>query len=60
MVKTVNVKKPQKTGAGQNSLVVQWLGLSAFTVGIWIQSLVRKLRSCKPCGRAKKLKCFKK
>ena len=27
-----------------NSLVVQWLGLSAFTAGGWVQSLVRELR----------------
>ena len=43
-----------KTGAGRvptsledifgNSLVVQWLGLSAFTAGGWVQSLVRELR----------------
>ena len=28
--------------------MVQWLGLSAFIGGAWVQSLVRKLRSCKP------------
>jgi len=26
------------------SLAVQWLGLRAFTVGAWVQSLVRELR----------------
>ena len=28
--------------------MVQWLGLSAFIAGAWVQSLVRKLRSSKP------------
>ena len=37
-----------------NSLAVQWLGLGAFTAGAQVQSLVGKLRSCKPCGMAKK------
>ena len=37
-----------------SSLVVQWLGLGTFTVVAWVQSLVRELRSCKPCGSAKK------
>ena len=31
----------------ENSLVVQWLGLSAFTAGAQVQSLVRELRSRK-------------
>ena len=31
-----------------NSLAVQCLGLSAFTVVVRVQSLVRELRSCKP------------
>ena len=31
-----------------NSLAVQWLGLSAFTAGVRVQSLVGELRSCKP------------
>ena len=38
-------------GNGQslgNSLEVQWLGLSIFTARAQVQSLVRKLRSCKP------------
>ena len=39
-----------------NSLVVRWLGLGAFTAMIWVQSLVRKSRSYKVCGTAKKLK----
>ena len=29
----------------ENSLVLQWLGLSAFTAQAWAQSLVRELRS---------------
>ena len=36
----------RKTTCLRNSLAVQ-LGLSAFTVGIWVQSLVRELRSHK-------------
>ena len=36
-----------------NSLVVQWLGLCTFTAGTWVQSLVRKLRFCKPPGTPK-------
>ena len=35
-------------------MVVQWLGLRAFTAGAQVQSLVRELRSWKPCGMAKK------
>ena len=35
-----------------NSLAVQWLGLRAFTA----EGLVAELRSCKPCGVAKKKK----
>ena len=31
-----------------NSLVVQWLRLQAFTVKVWVQSLVRELNSHKP------------
>ena len=39
-----------------NSLAVQWLGLSAFTAGARVQSLVRELRSHQPHGEAKKRK----
>ena len=39
-----------------NSLVVQWLGLSAFIVGAQVQSLVRELRSHKLCSVAKRKK----
>ena len=39
-----------------NSLVVHWLGLSAFTVLAWVQSLVREPRSCKPCKKKPKTK----
>ena len=39
-----------------NSLAVQWLGLSAFTCGARVPSLLGELRSCKPCGTAKKKK----
>ena len=36
-------------------LVVQWLGLQAFTARVWVQSLVGELRSHEPCwGRNKK------
>ena len=36
-------------------LLVQWLGLSAFTAVAQVRSLVvRELRLCKPCGPAKK------
>ena len=27
-----------------------WLGFSTFTSMVWVQSLVRELRSCKLCG----------
>ena len=36
------------------SLVVQWLRYQAFTVGMWISSLVWELRSHMPCGMATK------
>ena len=42
----------QNNGAG-TSLAVQWLRFHASTTGGWVQSLVRKLRSCMPCGMAK-------
>ena len=41
---------------GGNSLVVQWLGLIAFTAGARVQSLLRELRSCKDTVQAKKKK----
>ena len=43
-----------------NSLVVQWLGLGAFTAVAQVQSLIGELKSHKPCGMAKKKKkkCF--
>jgi len=37
-------------------LVVQWLGLSTGTAMARVQSLVRELKSCKPCGSTKKIK----
>ena len=37
-----------------NSLVVQWLGPCPFTGVTWVQSLVGKLRTHKPCILAKK------
>ena len=37
-------------------LVVQWLGLSAFKAGAWVQHLVGELRSHMPCHMAKKKK----
>ena len=39
-----------------NSLVVQWLGLSAFTAGTRVQALVWELRYRKLCGTAKRKK----
>ena len=39
-----------------NSLVVQWLGPCPFTGVTWVQSLVGKLRTHKPCSLAKKEK----
>ena len=39
---------------GGNSLVVQWLGLSALTAGAQVQYLLRELRSCKPHSTGKK------
>ena len=41
-----------------SSLVVQWLGLSAFTAVARVQSLVGQLRSHKPSGEAKKKKKY--
>ena len=38
-----------------NSLGVQWLGLSAFTEGAWVQSLAGELRFCKLCDMAKQI-----
>ena len=35
-------------------LMVQWLGLQAFTAVAWVQSLVGKLRSHKPAHPLKK------
>ena len=40
----------------RSSLVVWWLGIGAFTAVVWVQTLVRELRSCKLCGVAKKKK----
>ena len=37
----------------ENSLTVQWLGLSTSIARAWIQSLVVELRSCKPLSMAK-------
>ena len=38
------------------SLEIQWLGLSAFTLGTWVQFLGREIRSRKLCNKAKKKK----
>ena len=46
----------QKHGPPGNFLVVQWLGLNAFTAGVQFQSLVGELRSHKSCGMVKKNK----
>ena len=37
-----------------NSLAIQWLGLCIVTALAQVLSLVRELRSCKPCGMVKK------
>ena len=37
----------------ENSQVVQWLGLGAFTMVAWVQSVAGELRSYKLQGRAK-------
>ena len=44
----------QRHNIAGNSLVVQWLGLCAFTAGARVQSPVWELRSCKPRGAARK------
>ena len=36
--------------------MIQGLGLSTFTAGARVQSLVRELRSCQPRGTARKKK----
>ena len=38
----------QKEKAKANSLLVQWLELSAFPDRAWVQFLVGELRPCKP------------
>ena len=43
-----------------NSPAVQGLGLGVFTARAWVQSLVKELRSCKPCGMSKRKKKRKK
>ena len=53
MLKTLATIKSKHLQTG-NSLVVQWLGLCAFTARAQVQSLVRELRSHKPLGAAKK------
>ena len=53
--KTVPFRVSYKKKKG-NSLVVQWLGLCAFTAGAQVQSLVRELRSREPHSVAKKKK----
>ena len=40
----------------QISLATQWLGLHPFMPMAQVQTLVRELRSCKPCGSATKKK----
>ena len=47
---------PQKQMETGNALAVQWLGLREFTAGAWVQTLLRELRSHKPCSMAKKEK----
>ena len=44
----------QEGGVWGTSLAVQWLGLRALTAGGTGSSLAEELRSCMPCGMAKK------
>ena len=37
-----------------NSLVLQWLGLSAFTAGAWVQSLVREFKIPQAAGHSQR------
>ena len=46
----------KKKGIRGNSRVVQCLGFSPFTPGAWLQLLAGELRSCQPCGMAKRKK----
>ena len=57
-IKTVQEGLPYSKEFGRKSLVVQWLGLSASTAVVWVQSLVRELRSCKPCNVVKNKQNF--
>ena len=50
------LKATNNTSSIGYSLVVQWLGLGAFTARAWVRSLVRELSSYKPKGEAKKKK----
>ena len=47
---------PLKSTKYGNSLAVQWWGLSTFTAGAWVQSLVGEIGPHKPSGTAKKKK----
>ena len=40
-----NITNHYRKGWWENSLAVQWLGVSAFTAGARVQSLVGELRS---------------
>ena len=51
-----NRQRVSKVKTPGNSLVVQWLRLGTFTAWAQVRSLVRELRSWKPCGAAKKKK----
>ena len=53
-VKSESMEVPQKIKSG-NFLVVLWLGFSAFTAMVLVQSLVGKLISHKPLGMDKKI-----
>ena len=50
---TVELKCVLYNTTAENSLVVQWLELSAFIAGTQVQPLVRELRSHKSHGTAK-------
>ena len=49
IMKEWGLNLPHKRVSVGNSLLVQWLGRKAFTAVAWVQSLVRELRSRKPC-----------
>ena len=49
-----NIGATVKKLSSGSFLLIQWLGLQAFTAVAWVQSLVGKLRSHKPARPLKK------